>query len=259
MLLPEFRNPEGIVGPQMLILSVDTSGKQGSIALARAGERSENNSAFEVIEIAPLTGGTFSAQLIPQIAELLSSNGFVRSDIGAFAVASGPGSFTGLRIGLAAVKALAEVLNKPIAAVSLLEACVFASSAQGQIIQGKIMQGGVMQNKIMAALDAGRGDVYVGEYEIPAGTGQVPREHMLTRSEFLSQANGWTVVTPDSVLADAAAAAGLSVSKLAPVSAAEIARLGWQKIQSGETVTPEQLEANYIRRTDAEMLEKMGS
>jgi tRNA threonylcarbamoyladenosine biosynthesis protein TsaB len=248
----------------MLLLSVDTSGKQGSIALAQAGERSENNADFEVIEIAPLTGGTFSAQLIPQIAELLSSNGFVRSDIGAFAVASGPGSFTGLRIGLAAVKALAEVLNKPIAAVSLLEACVFASGAQGQItqgqvVQGKIMQGKNAQEKIMAALDAGRGDVYVGEYEIPASAGQVPREHMLTRSEFLSQAKGWAVVTPDSVLADAAAAAGLPVSKLAQISAAEIARLGWQKIQSGDTVTPEQLEANYIRRTDAEMLEKMGS
>jgi tRNA A37 threonylcarbamoyladenosine modification protein TsaB len=111
----------------------------------------------------------------------------------------------------------------------------------------------------MAALDAGRGDVYIGEYEIPASAGQVPREHMLTRSEFLSQAEGWAVVTPDSVLAAAAAAAGLPVSKLAQISAAEIARLGWQKIQSGDTVTPEQLEANYIRRTDAEMLEKMGS
>jgi tRNA threonylcarbamoyladenosine biosynthesis protein TsaB len=244
MLLPDFRNPEGIVGFLMLLLSVDTSGRQGSIALARAGERSENNSDFEVIEIAPLTGGTFSAQLIPQIADLLSSNGFVRDDIGAFAVASGPGSFTGLRIGLAAVKALAEVLNKPVAAVSLLQACAFASGAQG---------------KLMAALDAGRGDVYVGEYEIPPAAGQLPHEHMLTRSEFLSHATGWTVVTPDSVLAEAAAAAGLSLSKLDPISAAEIARLGWQKIQSGETVTPEQLEANYIRRTDAEMLERMGS
>ena len=133
------------------------------------------------------------------------------------------------------------MLNKPIAAVSLLEVCVFASGAHG---------------KIMAALDAGRSDVYVGEYEIPAVPGQVPREHILTRSEFLAQAKGWTVVTPDSVLSEAAGAAGLSVSTLPPISAAEVARLGWRKIQSGETVTPEQLEANYIRRTDAEMLEK---
>jgi tRNA threonylcarbamoyladenosine biosynthesis protein TsaB len=228
----------------MLLLAIDTSGRQGSTALARAGEPTADGGDFEVIEIAPLTGGTFSAELVPQIADLLSRNGFMKTAIGVFAVASGPGSFTGLRIGLAAVKALAEVLNKPIAAVSLLEACVFASGVQG---------------KIMAALDAGRGDVYVGEYEIPASAGQPAREHMLTRSEFLSQAAGWTMVTPDTALAEAAAAAGLSVSKIAPISAADVARLGWRKIQSGETVTPEQLEANYIRRTDAEMLDKSGS
>ena len=227
----------------MLLLAIDTSGKQGSIALARAGERSGDDNDVEVIEIAPLVGGTFSAQLVPQISDLLSSNGFMKTAIGAFAVASGPGSFTGLRIGLAAVKALAEVLAKPIAAVSLLEACVFISGAQG---------------KVMAALDAGRTDVYVGEYEIPGDREHVPREHMLSRSEFLAQAKGWTVVTPDAVVAEAASAAGLSVSTLAPISAADIARLGWRKIQSGETVTPEQLEANYIRRTDAEMLERIG-
>ena len=228
----------------MLLLSIDTSGKQGSIALARAGEPTADGSNFEVIEIVALAGGTFSAQLIPQIVELLSSNGFMKTAIGAFTVASGPGSFTGLRIGLAAVKALAEVLSKPIAAVSLLEVCVFASGAQG---------------KIMAALDAGRSEVYVGEYEIPAGAGQTPREHLLTRDEFLSQAKGWTVVTPDPGLAEAAGAAGLTVSTLAAISAADVARLGWRKIQSGETVTPEELEANYIRRTDAEMLEKSRS
>jgi tRNA threonylcarbamoyladenosine biosynthesis protein TsaB len=225
----------------MLLLAIDTSGRQGSIALARAGERSGD---VAMIEIAPLAGGTFSAQLIPQIADLLASNGFTRNDIGAFAVASGPGSFTGLRIGLAAVKALAEVLNKPIAAVSLLEVCVVSSGLQG---------------KIVAALDAGRNEVYVGEYEIPAVAGQVPREHILNRTEFLAGAKGWTVVTPDSALGEAAGAAGLSVSMRSPFSADAVARPGWRKIQSGETVTPEQLEANYIRRTDAEMLERSGA
>ena len=90
----------------MLLLSVDTSGKQGSIALAIAGATDGDD--FEVIEIAPLVGGTFSAQLIPQIVELLSRNGFTKSDIGALAAASGPGSFTGLRIGVATARALAR-------------------------------------------------------------------------------------------------------------------------------------------------------
>jgi tRNA threonylcarbamoyladenosine biosynthesis protein TsaB len=226
----------------MLLLAIDTSGKQGSIALARAGDPTAEGD-FEMIEIAPLVGGTFSAQLIPQISELLARNGLMKTAIGAFVAASGPGSFTGLRIGLAAVKALAEVLEKPIAAVSLLEVCAVTSGAQG---------------KIMAALDAGRGDVYVGEYEISETPAQAPREQILTRSEFLAHAQGWMVVTPDTVLAEAAGAVGLSVSTLPPISADAVARLGWRKIQSGEVVTPEQLEANYIRRTDAEMLEKSG-
>src|ERR1700756_4143603 len=106
----------------MILLAVDTSGKDGSIAVARAPENARETSELTILEVVPLEGGTFSAQLVPQIAELLSKHGLTRTDIEAFAVASGPGSFTGLRVGLAAVKALAEILGKPIAAVSRLEA-----------------------------------------------------------------------------------------------------------------------------------------
>ena len=113
----------------MLLLAVDTSGKQGSIALARCGP----GDTCELIEVVPLTGGTFSAQLVPQIAALLSQHGFGKHDLDAFAVASGPGSFTGLRVGLAAIKALAEILQKPIAAVSLLEAVAAAGQSRGTL------------------------------------------------------------------------------------------------------------------------------
>ena len=82
----------------------------------------QGQSEIDVLEVVPLTGGAFSAQLVPQIAALLEKHGHSKSDLGAFAVASGPGSFTGLRVGLAAIKALAEALQKPIAAISLLEA-----------------------------------------------------------------------------------------------------------------------------------------
>jgi tRNA threonylcarbamoyladenosine biosynthesis protein TsaB len=224
----------------MLILAIDTSGKHGSIALVRAEEGEE----LEVIECVALAGGTFSAQLIPQIAELLSHQGLSKFDIGGFAVAAGPGSFTGLRIGLAAVKALAEVLQKPIAAVSLLQVCVLMSGVQG---------------KVMAVLDAGRGDVYVGEYEVPFSAVGSRLEHMLSRADFLEQAKGWTVVSPDAEWIGASQGAGLPVVSLPVISAAEVAKLGWSQLRSGETVTPEQLEANYIRRTDAEMLERIGS
>ena len=111
----------------------------------------------------------------------------------------------------------------------------------------------------MSAMDAGRNDVYVGEYEVSASPSQTPREYISTRSEFLTQAKGWSVVTPDPALGQAALEAGLSVSKLQPISAADVARVGWRRIQSGKTVAPEELEANYIRRTMLRCLKEFAS
>ena len=229
----------------MLLLAADTSGKHGSIALARLPQQStshQDSEQIEVIETVPLAGGTFSAQLVPQIAALLSKHGFKKEDIGAFAVASGPGSFTGLRVGLAAIKALAEVLGKPIAAVSLLEAVSVAGQSQG---------------RVMAVLEAGRGEVYAGEYEV-AERAEMLNERLLTKDEFVASAEGWTVVTPDQSIADMARSAGLAVRQVEHPRSDAIARLGWQKIQAGETVSPEELEANYIRRSDAEIFSKSG-
>jgi tRNA threonylcarbamoyladenosine biosynthesis protein TsaB len=228
----------------VLLLAIDTSGRQGSIALARV-EENDAPSDMEIIEIMPLVGGAFSAQLIPQISTLISSNGYTKDAIGGLAVVSGPGSFTGLRVGLAAVKALAEILAKPIAAVSMLEVCAVASGVHG---------------KVMVALDAGRGEIYVGEYEL-SSSGQISAaptdsERLLTNADFLARAKGWNVVTLDSLIAQAAQAAGVRVSAIAPITAADVARLGWRKIKAGETVSAMELEANYIRRTDAEILEK---
>src|SRR5512132_3890951 len=110
----------------MILLAIDTSGKEGSIALTRAREGSARGDGSEanpeLLEEVPLEGGTFSAQLVPQISALLAKHGLSKHDVGAFAVASGPGSFTGLRVGLAAIKALAEILQKPMVAISRLEA-----------------------------------------------------------------------------------------------------------------------------------------
>jgi tRNA threonylcarbamoyladenosine biosynthesis protein TsaB len=215
----------------MLILGVDTSGKPGSIALAQA----EQGGACDVLEVVSLAGGTFSAQLIPQVAALLAGRGFGKHDIGAFAVASGPGSFTGLRVGLAAIKALAEVLGKPIATVSLLAAVAAAGRARG---------------RVLSALDAGRNEVYVGEYEIEDAIITLLSERLLPLEAFHSFISGREVITPDAGVADAVRAAGrqTQIEEIERPRSDAIARLGWMKILSGETVSPEALEANYIRR-----------
>jgi len=225
----------------MLLLAIDTSGKNGSIALASV---TPGQSEISVLEVVPLAGGAFSAQLVPQIAALLEKHGYGKSDLGAFAVVSGPGSFTGLRVGLAAIKALAEALQKPIAAVSLLEAVAWSSTAHG---------------RVLAALDAGRGDVYAGDYELEA---QVHRhsERLLSREEFVAEAKGKAVVTPDAVLAETVRAAGIvagmRVELIEYPNSGVIARLGWERLQRGQTVRPEELEANYIRHSDAEIFSK---
>jgi tRNA threonylcarbamoyladenosine biosynthesis protein TsaB len=223
----------------MLLLAADTSGKHGSIALADCGP----GTACRMIEVVPLDGGTFSAQLVPQVAALLAKHGSSKQDIEGFAVVAGPGSFTGLRIGLAAIKALAEVLAKPIAAVSLLEAIAIAGRSRG---------------KVIATLDAGRGDVYAGEYGVDGSGAHLERERLLTRSELMQSAVGSIVVTADPSLAETARDVGLQVEKIELPRSDAIARLGWQKILAGETVLPADLEANYIRRS-SEIFFKGGS
>ncbi len=223
----------------MLLLAIDTSGKHGSIALAdcQAGD------ACRVIEVVPLDGGTFSAELVPQIAALLAKHGFNKHNIDGFAVVAGPGSFTGLRIGLAAVKGLTEVLGKPIAAVSLLEAMAVVGRSQG---------------RVTALLDAGRGDVYAGEYQVSGSGARLINEWLLPRSELTRAAAGSIVITNDRGLAKAAADAGMAVEEIELPRSDVIARLGWRKIQDGEIVSPADLDANYIRRS-SELFSKSGS
>jgi tRNA threonylcarbamoyladenosine biosynthesis protein TsaB len=218
----------------MLVLSVDSSDRNGSISLSRGGP----GEVFDVLEVVQLGGGIFSAQLVPQIAALLAKHQAAKQDIAAFAVVSGPGSFTGLRIGLAAVKALAEVLQKPIAGVSLLEA---------------VARGGTSRGTVLAALDAGRAEVYVGEYEVRSDANRIS-ETMMTQAELVRFANGRTVVTPDRNVADMARTAALSVEELKRPDSGAIARIGWEKIRAGEIVSPQALDANYIRRMDGEIL-----
>jgi tRNA threonylcarbamoyladenosine biosynthesis protein TsaB len=235
----------------MLLLSTDTSGKNGSISLARVTPR---KSDVEIVEVVPLTGGAFSAQLVPQIAALLKKHGYSKTDLGAFAVASGPGSFTGLRVGLAAIKALAEALQKPIAAVSLLEAVACSSTMHG-----------AERDRVFAALDAGRGDVYVGDYELEPQL-HMHSERLLSREAFVAEAKGaeagfpksqWkAVVTPDAGLAEMVRATGIQIELIDYPNSAVIARLGWEHLLRGQTVRPEELEANYIRHSDAEIFSK---
>ena len=250
----------------MLLLVIDTSGKEGFVALGRAGDGAQA-SPIEVIEEVPLAGGTFSAQLVPQISGLLTKHNFTKADIAALIAVSGPGSFTGLRVGLAAIKALGEILHKPIVAVSLLE--VLASHSQ-MIAASHEIQKPPTTFAYAVALDAGRGEAFVGRFENtvmseetvslkPVGESLLTLDSLAALLE--SGAVQW-VATPDQSVFDAlgkkvpeSLRSHLRRSLRRPRSE-EVVRIGWQRLQAGETISPEQLDANYIRRSDAELFSK---
>ncbi len=227
----------------MLILAADTSGKNGSIALARF----EQDSA-RTLAIVALEGGTFSAQLVPQISSLLAKHNLTKNDVDAFAVASGPGSFTGLRVGLAAIKALAEILRKPIASVSLLEA-IASEAAAGNA---------PTLTRCLAAMDARRNEVFAGDYDVSKEMPAKISESLLTLEELVQYAESWRsqeILTPDANVLEyiRARVHGAKLVEVARPDTSTIARLGGQKILAGLTVSPEELDATYIRRSDAEV------
>jgi len=223
----------------MLLLSIDTSGKCGGITLAQGDANS-----FRIIESAPIAGGAFSAQLVPTLASTLARHGFAAGDLQAFIAVSGPGSFTGLRVGLSAIKGLVEVLKRPIATVSGLAALAISCGKEG---------------KIAAAMDAGREEVFLGLYDVVAGRASTQLEALLSRPEFVSairNGNAAQVVTCDSVIAELVRSAGLFAQEIERPGSEAAARIGLRKLLAGETVTVEELDANYIRRSDAEIFSK---
>jgi tRNA threonylcarbamoyladenosine biosynthesis protein TsaB len=228
----------------MLILAIDTSGPSGGITLAEDNARS-----FRVIESAAIAGGTFSAQLIPTLAALLKKHGYSVKDLGGFAAASGPGSFTGLRVGLSAIKGLAETLHKPIATVSVLEALASLADREG---------------KIAAAMDAGRKEVFLGLYghssAEKSGDALIKlREELLTQQDFLATLateRPAVIITSDAAISELASASHSAVLVVTRPGSEVIARIGAGKLLAGETVSVEALDANYLRRSDAEIFFK---
>jgi tRNA threonylcarbamoyladenosine biosynthesis protein TsaB len=222
----------------LLILSIDTSGREGSLALLRGSAESA-----QVLELVPLAGRQYSAELIPLLAAALERQKISKQDIEAYAVVTGPGSFTGLRVGIATVKGLAEIFGRPIAAVSMLEAIALTTMQVG---------------KVIAALDAGRREVYVGEYEVSTQGARCASEMLLSLDEFgkrLDANPSAQLITSELHIAEAARF-HTQVKQVERPQADEIGRIGLKKIPAGETVAPEVLEANYIRRSDAEIFGK---
>lgn len=220
----------------MILFTIDTSGKNGSLGLSQ-----REGAEVRVLAEESLAGGQYSAELIPKFAAMLEKCGFTKTDVDAIAVVAGPGSFTGLRVGLAAAKGLAEILGKPLTALSALELVAASSNEPGTSL---------------AALDAGRSEAFLGHCEVKTGFEIVTlAEFLVKQGELAERAReiGAALVTPEEKIAALVEQAGLRVQRVLSPGPETAARLAFAQLDRGLTVRADDLDANYIRRSDAEL------
>lgn len=240
-----------IIG-HVLILALDTSSPTGSLAALR----DEN-----VIGNVPTWAQELhSARAFVEVESLLKEVSLGLDAFDLFAAATGPGSFTGLRVGLAAVKGWAEIYQKPIAAVSTLEA--IAAQSPRSRSTGALL---------VPVLDARRGQFYFAFYR-SAGDGAqrhlalegnecvATPEELVQAIETRSDDSEIALVTPTpeairEMLSrfETSRAAKVRMDEASPILAPHIGRVGYQMARRGKLANALTLDANYIRRSDAEV------
>jgi tRNA threonylcarbamoyladenosine biosynthesis protein TsaB len=214
----------------MRILLINTAATEGSVTLA------DKALAEPVIATAVLPGRTSSEQLIPVIRRLLEHNAWKLSDLAAIAVVHGPGSFTGVRVGVSAAKGLSEAGGVPLIAISRL--ALLAASVDG---------GG---GSAHAVLDAGRGEFYYGDY---VGHRCV-REALLSKREVVAATQGSIAVVCEERVREALAE--LELQLVDEPSAAAALPFAVDRIERQDFDDVATFDANYLRRTDAEIFAK---
>jgi tRNA threonylcarbamoyladenosine biosynthesis protein TsaB len=207
-----------------VILALDTTSEYGSIAVARGAE------ILGVEEIHSTEG--FGHLIFQGIVALLDRLGLKLRDIDCYAAANGPGSFTGVRVGLTAAKGLAEANGKRVVPVSNLLA--LACAGRGDLRA--------------PLLDARRGEIYGAVYD--AELRPVIPEVVTTFPLFLEMVGGLPVTFFSTGFEPAP---GLNLVTVPRALAAPIARVAARVFAEGGALLPEEADANYVRRSDAEL------
>ena len=257
----------------MLVLAIDTTTRDGSLALARDGELLDCWSGDASL--------THARRLPGDILDGLGRHGLALRDITLFGVAAGPGSFTGLRIGIATIQGLAFAHDRPVVGVSVLDALAYAASPANE------------GARIAAWMDAQRQEVFACLYEaLPRGGGDSAALDLLTAAdlgelrivagpqvgfpaEVLAQAE-WapavgllgggaenagaatTIWVGDGAIAyrpvieEAAGRAARVVDPVPPLAPA-ICAIAARRAALGLATTPHAVRPVYIRRPDAEL------
>jgi tRNA threonylcarbamoyladenosine biosynthesis protein TsaB len=231
----------------VIVLAIDTCDSRGSVAVLR------DEAVLKVV--AHDTQADYSTWLLPAVGECLVGSGLQMEDVDAYAAAAGPGSFTGVRVALATVKAWVEVYGKRIAAVSRLEA--LAAEALGGTAW------------LAAFAGANRGEVFGAVYRRKeAGLARVGEEMVIGPGKFVEAAAelakgesiSWVSTDAEWVVSEEAWKArelrGEKVECVSSVRAPMIGRLGLAALAEGRFTDVLALDANYVRRPDAEVFWK---
>jgi tRNA threonylcarbamoyladenosine biosynthesis protein TsaB len=202
-----------------MILSIDTCGTTGTLALGRW-----DGETASVMAQREMAGKTFCSELVPKVREMLQAYSSGVADLQAIVVASGPGSFTGVRIGLSSAKGLAEALKTPVIALSRLAILAHKGKADA------------------AALDAGRNEYYFGSYKDEA------MEELLTAEEVGLRAAEKIAVCEERLLK-----LWPSTLLVPTPDAGDALLFAAPRLRTANYDDLTLLDGNYVRRTDAEL------
>jgi tRNA threonylcarbamoyladenosine biosynthesis protein TsaB len=231
----------------MTVLAIDTCEARGSVALLR--------STTTLAQRAHDGNQDYSAWLLPAVDGLLLEARTSMPQVDLFAVATGPGSFTGLRVGLTTVKAWAEVYGKPVVGVSRLEAMARACNANSGLVA--------------PFYDAYRGQLFGALFRCEGGHAMLlGNELVIAPHEFLELVNenagrqsvSWISLDPQMITSldswKRRELQGDAMRFANPIVALAIAAMAQEHASRGEFSDPLQLDANYVRRSDAEIFWK---
>jgi tRNA threonylcarbamoyladenosine biosynthesis protein TsaB len=211
-----------------LLLGVDTCGPMGSVALGRL-----SGGSVEILGETELEGRSYSATLVAAVGELLARAGTKLSLLHAMVAVNGPGSFTGVRVGLSAVKGFAEAAGIPVVAVSRLRVLAVKAGCA------------------CSALDAHRNEVFL----LTPGPDGVAIELLAGRTELTRMPTQPQVaVCDESAVALLASVWPETLPLHVPApTAADALRAAMPRILAREFVDGALLDGHYLRRSDAEI------
>ncbi|MFP4160158.1 MAG: tRNA (adenosine(37)-N6)-threonylcarbamoyltransferase complex dimerization subunit type 1 TsaB [Desulfobacterales bacterium] len=229
----------------MNLLAVDTSASACSAALMNKGRvRAEFFADFDQ---------THARHVMELVHSVLASAGIEAKDIDAYGVTRGPGSFTGLRIGIATVKGLALAYDRPAAGISSLFALAHPLRASAGLV--------------CSVIDARKAEVYTEAYRFSgAGHEAVLDARVCSAGELINQIRGLgehclftgtgAELYKDSISQELGELASFAPASCRHIRAASVAELAYSRITSGKAPDPAGLVPCYIRRSDAERARK---